>query len=132
MPSVLNPVLADEDLNRHWDLGQHANFRSMIHKYRGWIDEAFAEPDRDESVHKWRKVFGAEFGRSAGTRRETTAAPAVRANALADLVPAVAAGRLDLSAIRCGRTSSDRRFRRPPRSPPGSGWRGGVRRRNPR
>ena len=99
MPSVPNPVLPDEDLNRHWDQDQYANFRSMIHKYRGWIDDAYAEADRDESLRKWRKVFGDEFGKSAGTPRETAAAPAARAGVLTDLVPAVNAGRLDLTAI---------------------------------
>ena len=98
MPSVPNPVLPDEDLNRHWDRRQFENFRSMIHKYRSWIDEAYAEPDRDESVRKWRKVFGDEFGKSAGARRDTAGLP-VRARVLTDLVPAVTAGRLDLSSI---------------------------------
>ena len=99
MPSVPNPVLPDEDLNRHWDRRQFENFRSMIHKYRGWIDEAYAEPDRDESLRKWRKVFGDEFGKAAGARRKTAVVPAVNAGLLTDLVPAVTAGRLDLSAI---------------------------------
>lgn len=99
MPSVPNPALPDEDLNRHWDRDQYANFRAMVHKYRGWIDDAYAEADPDQSLRKWRKVFGDDFGTSAGMRRESADAPAVRPRLLADLVPAVTAGRLPLASI---------------------------------
>lgn len=99
MPSVPNPVLASEDLNRHWDQRQYANFRLMIHKYRGWIDDAYAEEKRDESLRKWRKVFGDEFGKSTRALRETATASGKQSGVLANLVPAVRAGRLDLSAI---------------------------------
>ena len=99
MPSVPNPVLAAEDLNRHWDQRQYANFRSMIHKYRGWIDEAYAEEDRDESLRKWRRVFGDEFGKPAKALLETAAKSQDGSGVLANLVPAVTAGRLGLSAV---------------------------------
>lgn len=61
MPWVANPVLPDEDLARHWDRRQFEHFRSMIHKYRRWIEDAYAESDRVESLRKWRRVFGEEF-----------------------------------------------------------------------
>ena len=100
MPSVPNSVLPSEDLNRHWDQRQYTNFRAMIHKYRGWIDEAYVEENRDESVRKWRRVFGDEFGRTAKVLRETAAtAPSGRLAVRADLVPAVTSGRIDLSGI---------------------------------
>ena len=86
IPAVPNPVLSSEDLNRHWDQQQYTNFRAMIHKYRGWIDEAYAEENGDESVRKWRRVFGDEFGRSAEALRETAAtAPSGRLVVRADL-----------------------------------------------
>ena len=100
MPAVPNPVLPCEDLNRHWDQRQYTHFRAMIHKYRGWIDGAYAEEDGDESVRKWRRVLGDEFGRSVEALREkVTTAPTDRLVVRADLVPAVRSGRIDLSRI---------------------------------
>lgn len=33
----------------------------MIHKYRGWIDDAYSETDRQESIVKWQRILGDEF-----------------------------------------------------------------------
>ena len=49
----------------------------MIYTYREWIDEAYDEPERIESIAKWRRVFEEDFakgvvveeGRSAGQSR---------------------------------------------------------------
>ena len=63
-PTVRNPVLASEVLSEKWDEARYTNFRSKINTYRSWIDDAFAEPDRDESIGKWRRVFGDDFAKS--------------------------------------------------------------------
>jgi hypothetical protein len=73
-PAVRNPCLWSEDFSAAWTDEQYANFRKQIHKYRGWIDDAFDEPDRSLSIAKWRRVFGEDFaygvvvneGKSAG------------------------------------------------------------------
>ncbi|MUZ73322.1 nucleotidyltransferase [Agrobacterium vitis] len=62
MPTIANPVLPDEFLTRNWDEEKYQNFRNKINKYRGWIDDAYAEPDEKESLLKWRDVFGDTFG----------------------------------------------------------------------
>lgn len=59
---VTNPVLPGEHFTRHWDDARYATFREMIHKYRGWIDDAFAEGNEDKSIEKWQLVFGDDFG----------------------------------------------------------------------
>lgn len=64
MPRVPNPVLEGEDYNRHWNQKKYDNFREKIHKYREWIDEAYEEEDHDESILKWRRVFGDDFAKS--------------------------------------------------------------------
>jgi hypothetical protein len=61
MPRIINPVLPTENFNRHWDQEKYKNFQSKIHQYREWIDDAYAEADRDESVAKWRRIFGDGF-----------------------------------------------------------------------
>lgn len=61
--AICNPVLPRENFNRHWDQDKYANFRDMIHRYRGWIDEAYNERDEAESIAKWQRVFGDEFGK---------------------------------------------------------------------
>jgi uncharacterized CHY-type Zn-finger protein len=63
MPVIENPVLSGEHFNRHWNQEKYENFRSKIHQYRDWIDDAYAEPDRDESIGKWRRVFGDDFAK---------------------------------------------------------------------
>ena len=40
---------------------QYSNFRSKINLYRGWIDDAYDETDREESIGKWQRVFGEDF-----------------------------------------------------------------------
>jgi len=58
---VTNPALPLEDFVRHWDDAKYENFREMIHKYRGWIDEAYVAPGEADSVKKWRRIFSDQF-----------------------------------------------------------------------
>lgn len=60
-PVVSNPFLSTEDFAASMTSDQYANFRNMVHKYRGWIDDALAETDRSESISKWRRVFSEDF-----------------------------------------------------------------------
>lgn len=69
LPEIRNPVLYSEIQSRIWDQTQYGNFRDKINLYRGWIDEAFAETDRDESIGKWQRVFGESF--AAGEAKES-------------------------------------------------------------
>jgi hypothetical protein len=64
-PAIRNPVLATELFSDRWDDDKYKNFRDKFHQYRTWIDEAFEEQDRDESIGKWRRVFGDEFASAA-------------------------------------------------------------------
>jgi hypothetical protein len=66
-PAVTNPFLATEDFARAWTQEQYDNFRAKVHTYREWIDDAFSEPDRIESIAKWRRVFGNEFAKGVAT-----------------------------------------------------------------
>ncbi|MBW4528520.1 MAG: hypothetical protein KME18_25690 [Phormidium tanganyikae FI6-MK23] len=76
MPVVRNPVLSTETFNRHWDQEKYENFRDCIHRYREWIDDAYDEEDKNESIRKWRRVFGDEFAKgevkAAATFSEST------------------------------------------------------------
>lgn len=63
---VQNPVLSQETFNRHWDQEKYENFRACIHRYREWIDDAYDEDDYNESIRKWRRVFGDDFARKEG------------------------------------------------------------------
>ncbi|MBX7198328.1 MAG: hypothetical protein K1X51_03035 [Rhodospirillaceae bacterium] len=60
---VTNPVLPCEDFVRHWDDEKYENFRDMVHKYSGWIDDAFNDGVESSSITKWRRLFGDEFAR---------------------------------------------------------------------
>lgn len=60
-PDVKNPILKTESFTRNWTEDQYQNFQRVIHTYRVWIDEAYSESDREESVRKWRKLFGDKF-----------------------------------------------------------------------
>lgn len=76
MPTVKNPVLLEEDFNRHWDEKKYDNFRDKFDSYNTRINEAFEEKDHNESVKKWRKLFGDDFGE---LKKSTSSIPAVGA-----------------------------------------------------
>ncbi|QDZ28699.1 nucleotidyltransferase [Noviherbaspirillum sp. UKPF54] len=61
VPMVRNPKLWSENQSSGWTETQYSNFRDKINLYRGWIDEAYDEEDRDESIGKWQRVFGDKF-----------------------------------------------------------------------
>jgi hypothetical protein len=75
-PLVTNPFLAGEDFAEAWTEKQYSTFRAFIHKYRGWIDEAYDADGRYESIQAWRRVFGDEFtkGEELKAASETAAA----------------------------------------------------------
>lgn len=71
VPLIKNPVLSSENYNRHWNQKKYENFRKCIHKYRKWIDDAYTESDKDESILKWRYVFGDDFAKSEDIKPST-------------------------------------------------------------
>ena len=68
VPVVQNPKLAQEDQASGWGQTQYANFRDKVNLYRGWIDDAYAEADLDESIGKWQRVFGDNFAAGEAKR----------------------------------------------------------------
>ena len=66
MPRITNPVLPEEDFTRHWDQDKYENFRRLFGVYNGRIREAFDATEHDDSVEKWRDVFGEKFGSKKG------------------------------------------------------------------
>lgn len=64
VPEVPNPVLYGEDQASGWDQSKYANFRDKVNLYRGWIDDAYDDADKEESIGKWRRVFGDGFAES--------------------------------------------------------------------
>jgi len=69
MPIVTNPVLDDEDFNRHWNQDKYANFRNQWDRYAGWINDAYSESDKDKSIEKWQKVFGDDYAKGVQAKR---------------------------------------------------------------
>lgn len=63
-PKIPNPKLPSEDFANKLTEDQYRNFRTFINKYRGWIDDAFSEEDKEESILKWRRVFGSDFAKA--------------------------------------------------------------------
>jgi len=79
VPSVVNPVWTSEVLSTVWDETQFSNFREKIHTYREWIDDAYSEPNRDESIGKWRRVFGDDFASAVSIEKAANVSNAARA-----------------------------------------------------
>lgn len=107
-PTVYNPVLPGEAFSDAWDDTRYANFRDRIHTYRTWIDAAYEEADRDESILKWRRVFGDGFAASVAVEKGERVADE------ASLITEVAAAGLDLVSrfARLGRLALPRGFDR--------------------
>lgn len=62
MPPVKNPVMSEENFDRHWDQAKYSNFRDKISTNNGRVNEAYSEGDHNRSVKKWRELFGEDFG----------------------------------------------------------------------
>lgn len=97
VPVVPNPKLPQEDQAGGWDQTQYGNFRDKVSLYRDWIDDAYAESDRDESIGKWQRVFGENFAAGEAKRaaervsEEATTGALVLGNHFQDLVEKVKA-----------------------------------------
>ena len=63
MPRIENPALSSEDFNRHWDQDRYAYFRERIRVHAETAREALASPSMEDSIRKWRRLFGDGFGR---------------------------------------------------------------------
>lgn len=72
---IRNPVLPTENFTRHWDQTSYSNFRRLFDSYARKMESAFQCADHNESVDKWREVFGSRFG----TKRAEHAAAGVHA-----------------------------------------------------
>lgn len=73
MLEVCNPILTDESFTRLWDQDKYSSFRECIHRYAEWIEDAYVEEDRDESILKWRRVFGDDFAKSMNLEKSVNA-----------------------------------------------------------
>lgn len=87
MPEVSNPSLSAESFTRHWDQDKYSNFRDCIHRYAEWIEDAYVEEDRDESILKWRKVFGDDFAKSVNLEKSANALAVVQNEDLSHVEP---------------------------------------------
>jgi hypothetical protein len=61
MPIINNPVLVEENFNRHWDEEKYSNFRDKINGINTKINEAYDSMDEEESLQNWQEIFGADF-----------------------------------------------------------------------
>jgi hypothetical protein len=61
MPIIKNPVLDEENFNRHWNEEKFKNFKSCIERYNGLLNEAFDEVIYANKIEKLKSIFGQEF-----------------------------------------------------------------------
>lgn len=66
IPNIVNPVMPDEDFTRHWDQTKYAHFRKMFDTYTDKMNDAFDSKDHDDSIERWRSLFGDGFGKKRG------------------------------------------------------------------
>jgi len=93
MPAIDNPVMPIENFNRHWNQMKYSNFREKFNIYTKKINEAFEEKDHNESVRKWRKLFGDEFGKLKDSKKSIKASSALGVG----VIPTVAATKIHAS-----------------------------------
>ncbi len=102
MPEVANPSLPEETFTRHWDQDKYSNFRNFIHRYAEWIEDAYVEVDHDESILKWRRVFGDDFAKSVTLEKSANALATVQNEDLSHVEqpqwPMLPAGRVAIIA----------------------------------
>ena len=102
MPDVSNPSLSAESFTRHWDQDKYSNFRDCIHRYVEWVEDAYVEEDRDESILKWRRIFGDDFAKSVNLEKSETALSVVQGEDLSHVEspqwPIMSAGKIEIVA----------------------------------
>jgi hypothetical protein len=102
MPEVTNPSLSAESFTRHWDQDKYANFRDCIHRYAEWIEDAYVEEDRVESILKWRRVFGEDFAKPVNLEKTAMVSEAVQGEDLSHVEPLpwplISAGKIEIGA----------------------------------
>lgn len=76
MPEVSNPALTSESFTRNWDHEKYENFRYCISRYTQWIEDAYFENDQENSILKWRKIFGDKFAKSESITKNSVIAEA--------------------------------------------------------
>lgn len=86
LPVIENPVLPGEDFTRHWDQTKYTNFRAKFDAYTKKINEAYDCMDHDESVDKWRDIFGDKFGKKRSDGSKTTATAGIMGGAASTVV----------------------------------------------
>ena len=62
IPEIKNPALPSETFNRHWSPERYEYFRERIHAHSQITRDALATPSIDDSITKWRRLFGEGFG----------------------------------------------------------------------
>ena len=65
MPNLTDPSCPTQNFNHRWNQEQYANFRKKVKYYSDKANEAFNEEDRDQSIRKWREIFGDDFAATA-------------------------------------------------------------------
>ncbi|WP_193227887.1 SMODS domain-containing nucleotidyltransferase [Aureimonas psammosilenae] len=122
-PKVVNPKLDREDFAAQLTQDQYANFRNVIHRYRGWVDEACEAKTRTDSIKAWRRLFGDDFAKGENVSVLSKGNLVERAS-LGSLVLSTAAHLDSLvdEVINFGRSVLPAAFYRPPhqKTPP---WR---------
>lgn len=64
MPRMRNPALKSERFtNRRWDQDKYRSFKNQFRVYYEKIKDAYHEPNEQESLRKWRDLFGPNFGK---------------------------------------------------------------------
>lgn len=64
MPRMRNPALKRERFtNRHWNQDKYDSFKNQFKIYYEKIKDAYHEPNEQESLRKWRDLFGPNFGK---------------------------------------------------------------------
>ncbi len=69
LPAVENPALEGESFTRNWSQSHYDNFRNRIGDFAEWAADAYDEQNRDESIRKWRRLLGDEFGKGETSDR---------------------------------------------------------------
>lgn len=116
IPTISNPALPSENFNRHWDQDKYENFRSKFNSYNQKINGAYQEDDHNESVRKWREIFGDKFGKlnpsgpSGGGSYTREIAPHTRV--ITPVSPWAAMGSKSGQPIIVGMEASDRKYLR--------------------
>ncbi len=68
LPALIDPSCPQRNFHDRWDQAKYTTFRTKMHDYAGWSEEAYNADGVEASVTAWQKLFGPALCKPPATK----------------------------------------------------------------